>query len=85
MLPQITPKIGIRKFIRRYFDLLKTAKKPLFTGFVNVGLTVYETLRAVMKGSKKFLSLRKKIRATQQVARISFLSSQRLLTETDRE
>ena len=31
---------------------------PLFTGFVNVGLTVCETQRAVMKGSKKPLSLR---------------------------
>ena len=51
--PKLPPKIGIRKFIRRYYDLLKTTKKPLFTGFVNVGLKVYETLRAVMKGSKK--------------------------------
>ena len=56
--PKLPPKIGIRKFIRRYFDLLKTLKMPLFTGFVNVGLTVCETQRAVMKGSKKSLSLR---------------------------
>ena len=57
--PKLPPKNGIRKFIRRYFDLLKTTKKPLFTGFVKVGLTVCETQRAVMKGSKKSLSLRK--------------------------
>ena len=56
--PKLPPKIGIRKFIRRYFDLLKTTKKPLFTGFVKVELTVYKTQRAVMKGSKKSLSLR---------------------------
>jgi hypothetical protein len=51
--------LQIAKFTPRNFDLLKTTKKPLFTGFVKVELTVYKTQRAVMKGSKKSLSLRK--------------------------
>jgi len=50
--------LQIAKFTPRNFDLLKTTKKPLFTGFVKVELTVYKTQRAVMKGSKKSLSLR---------------------------
>jgi hypothetical protein len=50
--------LQIAKFTPRNFDLLKTPKMPLFTGFVNMELRVYETIRAVMKGSKKSLSLR---------------------------
>ena len=46
---------------------------PLFTGFVNVGLTVYETLRAVMKGSKKSLSLRSNNLKPAEFQRVFFL------------
>ena len=48
---------------------------PLFTGFVNVGLTVYKTQRAVMKGSKKSLSLRSQTLKPAENQRVLFFST----------